>query len=156
MTAIVIRIYTTDDARPLADLFRRSVREIARKDYSAEQVAAWAPDETDLARFHARRSTKPTFVAEIGGAVAGFTDLEPDGHIDMLFVHPDFQRRGVAKSLIEHVVELARTTGINHLTVEASITARPLFERQGFHVVNEQTVEANGAQFLNYRMERLL
>ena len=74
----------------------------------------------------------------------------------MLFVHPDFQRRGVAKSLIEHVVELARTTGIKHLTVEASITALPLFERQGFHVVNEQTVEVNGAQFLNYRMERLL
>ena len=67
MTVIVIRIYKTDDARPLADLFRRSVREIARKDYSADQLAAWAPDETDLARFHAMRSTKPTFVARSAG-----------------------------------------------------------------------------------------
>jgi putative acetyltransferase len=156
MTGIVIRRYTPDDCRPLAELFRRSVREIARKDYSAEQVTAWAPDEADLERFHARRSAKPTFVAEIGGAHAGFSDLEPNGHIDMLFVHPDFQRRGVAKALIEHVVEFARAAGHKHLTVEASITARPSFERQGFSVVTDQIVESNGARFLNYRMERSL
>jgi putative acetyltransferase len=156
MTEIVIRSYRPDDCRPLADLFRRAVREIARKDYSAEQVTAWAPDETDLERFHARRCAKPTFVAEIDGSVAGFSDIESNGHIDMLFVHPDHQRRGVAKALIEHVVEFARKAGNNHLTVEASITARPSFERQGFRVVTDQIVESNGAHFLNYRMERFL
>ncbi len=96
MTDIVIRPYVADDCRPLMELFRRSVREIARKDYTAEQVVAWAPDDMEPERFHRRRSDKPTFVATIDGAVAGFTDLQADGHIDMLFVHPDFQRRGVA------------------------------------------------------------
>jgi ribosomal protein S18 acetylase RimI-like enzyme len=28
--------------------------------------------------------------------LAGFSDEEPDSHDHMLYVHPDFQRRGIA------------------------------------------------------------
>jgi putative acetyltransferase len=156
VSAITIRLCTPDDYSPLADLVRRAIREIAIKDYSVAQVAAWAPDDTDMDRFVARYGAKPTFVAEIGGAIAGFIDVEPDGHIDRLFVHPDFQRRGVANTLIEYVVDYARSNHQTRLFVEASITARSSFERQGFQVVSDQIVEFNGERFRNYRLERLL
>jgi putative acetyltransferase len=46
--------------------------------------------------------------------------------------------------------------GLNRLYTEASITARPVFERHGFHVIAAQEVPARGALLRNYRMEKTL
>jgi len=42
------------------------------------------------------------------------------------------------------------------LFTEASITARPFFEAQGFAVLAPQVVRCRGVEFVNYRMERVL
>ncbi|NPC78283.1 GNAT family N-acetyltransferase [Pyxidicoccus fallax] len=152
---IVIRPYVPADAPVLLELFRRSVREVASADYSPEQVRAWAPDDLDVETFARRRAAAGTWVAERDGAVAGFTDLSDDGYIDMFFVHPEHARRGVATALMAHVLGEARRRGLARLTVAASITARPLFERSGFTVVREQRVERGGQWFTNYAMQRV-
>ena len=90
---IEIRDYRQEDCAALAGIFHRAVREIARKDYSRAQVLAWAPQLPDLDTFAARRSARSTFVAEYDTQPAGFTDLNTDGHIDMFYVNPDFQRQ---------------------------------------------------------------
>jgi GNAT superfamily N-acetyltransferase len=74
----------------------------------------------------------------IDGHVAGFTDLDDHGYIDMLFVDPDFGRHGVASALLASVVALARQRGTVALTTYASLTAKPLFERHGFVVTEER------------------
>lgn len=156
MTHLAIRLYTPADRDTLIDLFRQSVRRIARRDYSDAQVLAWAPDVIDAARFAARREAKPTWIAACGEKVAGFTDLEPDGHIDMLFVHPDWVGCGVARELLRTVEISARESAMARLYTEASITAKPVFERYGFTVITPQTVTLNGQDLTNYRMEKLL
>ena len=45
---------------------------------------------------------------------------------------------------------------VGRLFTEASITARPFFEAEGFVVLSQQVVLARGAEFVNYRMERVL
>jgi putative acetyltransferase len=42
------------------------------------------------------------------------------------------------------------------LYTEASITARPVFEAHGFHLLTAQTVTVRGASMTNYRMEKRL
>ena len=153
---IEIRDYRDGDCQALAGIFQRAVREIARKDYSPAQVAAWAPDERDIEAFAVRRAAKPTFVAEYDGQMAGFTDLDGDGHIDMFYVNPDFQRRGVASALLRFLVARGGSERRKRLFGEVSITARPVFERHGFKVLAYQTVETNGHALGNYRMEKLL
>ncbi len=74
----------------------------------------------------------------------------------MLYVHPDHQRCGVASALLRATEALARPRGLTELTVEASLTARPFFERAGFRQVMPQRVERNGLLLLNYRMEKRL
>jgi putative acetyltransferase len=44
---IIIREYRSSDLTALIQLFRDSVRSIARRDYSERQVLAWAPDFID-------------------------------------------------------------------------------------------------------------
>jgi putative acetyltransferase len=153
---MIVRRYVPADLDALIDLFRESVRRIAIRDYTEAQVKAWAPDTVDRASWATRRASRPTWVAEIDDEIAGFTDLEPDGHVDMMFVHPDHQGRGVANALLNHVESEAARLGLARLHTEASITARPFFEKKGFRVVAPQTVSLRGQDFVNYRMEKRL
>jgi GNAT superfamily N-acetyltransferase len=88
--------------------------------------------------------------------LAGFAELEPNGHIDRVYVSADHQGQGVGRALIAKIVAEARRLGLVRLFVEVSITARPFFESQGFTVVTPQTVVCRGVEFVNYRMERML
>ena len=156
VSPIQIRPYFPADLNAIIGLFNDSVRQVASRDYSPAQIDAWAPVTVDTSLWAERLERKPTFVAEYLFQVVGFSDLEPAGHIDMLFVHSEFQGLGVARRLIDHILLRAREQGLAALSTDASITARPFFERSGFRVLNEQDVQLRGQTFRNYRMARAL
>ncbi|HBH6382378.1 TPA: GNAT family N-acetyltransferase, partial [Enterococcus faecium] len=54
----------------------------------------------------------------------------------------------IADELENHVLE----TGMQKITTHASITAKPFFEKRGYKVINEQTVELRGQLFTNFLM----
>jgi putative acetyltransferase len=153
---ITVRDYRAGDIQAMIDIFRGAVRLIARRDYTQAQVLAWAPDVIDADLWAKGYATTPAFIAEIDGKAVGFTDLESDGHLDMMYVHPDFQRRGVATALLGRVESVALRAGIHELRTEASITARPFFERRGFCIVAPQVVSIRGQDFVNYQMKKSL
>ena len=97
-----------------------------------------------------------TLVAEEGGEVIGFAELEDDGHLDMLYLREDAVGRGVGRRLYGAVEQEARALGLSRVFAEVSITARPFFERRGFTVVREQTVHPNGVPLTNFVMEKPL
>jgi putative acetyltransferase len=156
MPEISIRPYLPEDCDASIEVFRASVRRTGLLHYSLDQVMAWAPDEIDAAAWGARRLSRPTWMAEMAGKIAGFSDLEDDGHLDMLFVHPDFQRQGVASALLRTVESAARASGRRRLDTESSIGARAFFERWGFNLIAAQTVARRGQTLVNYRMEKIL
>src|ERR1700754_4256832 len=98
--------------------------------------------------------TRPTWLALVDGEPAGFTDLEPDGHLDMMFVDPRFHQRGVATALVRRAEAEARRVGLREIFAEVSITARPFFERQGFSVVAPHPIELHGLVFKTWRMTK--
>lgn len=149
-----IRPYRLEDVDVVTDIFLRAIREIASKDYNAAQIDAWA--QVDREAWSKWRLTRPTWLALMDQAPAGFTDLELNGHLDMMFVHPAYQRRGVATALLETVESAARQSGLGRIFTEASITAHPFFERHGFRIVTARTVEKRGQTFQNFRMEKFL
>ena len=151
-----IRNYREGDAPEIARLFYETVRSVNRKDYSEEQVEAWAPGVPDPDEWHERMTGRRTLVAEGGGQVVGFAELEGDGHLDMLYLHKDAVRRGVGSGLYRAVEREARASGLGRIFTEASITARPFFERHGFRVVREQTVTVRGVPMTNFAMEKPL
>ncbi len=74
--------------------------------------------------------------------------------LDMMFVHPAHQRLGVATALLATVESVAREQGLSRLFTEASITARPFFERHGFRVIRQRTVHRRGQDLTNFAMEK--
>ena len=151
-----IRRYKPGDLAGLIALFRDTVRRINRRDYSHQQVMAWAPDEIDAQQWTRRFDNKAVWVADLNGMPVGFVDVARDGQIDMLYVHADHQGSGVATRLLRTVEASAAKRGLLRLFTEASITARPFFEHRGFRVIATQRVVRWAQEFVNYRMDKRL
>jgi putative acetyltransferase len=151
-----VRSFQPADTAAILALFRDTVHRINSRDYTPEQVHAWAPAEMDHGRWAARLQASFTVVAEEDGALLGFANLEADGHVDCLYTHAAHQGRGVATALMQALEGKARGLGLIRLFTEASITARPFFERRGFVVLAQQEVELRGVRFVNFRMEKRL
>jgi putative acetyltransferase len=153
---ITLRPYQPDDAPALLALFRDTIRRVNSRDYSPTQIAAWASDDIDPAFWSGRFTGRFVPIAEEDGHPVGFAELESNGHIDRVYVSAEHQRRGIGQLLLAAIVAEAGRVGIVRLFTEASITARPFFEAQGFTVLAPQMVTCRGAEFVNYRMERVL
>ena len=155
---MLIRPYRDEDASPTRGVFERAVRGSASTHYSSEQLDAWAPpaDAAILEGWADRRAAAQTLVATENDRIAGFSDLVDGRLLDMLFVDPDFGRRGVGAELIAAVVDLARGAGAPYVEAHASLTARPVLERSGFFVVAEETPVIRGVAFANFRMRFFL
>jgi putative acetyltransferase len=150
----VIRDYKADDLKAVLSIFSRSVREIASRDYSPAQIAAWAPASIDFRAWSNRLASGGTFVYERNGKIVGFTRADASGCIDLLYVHPECQRQGIARALLERVASWTLNQGAHRLTADVSITARPFFEAAGFRTVTSQTVERGGITLHNFQMEQ--
>jgi putative acetyltransferase len=153
---IRIRPYDEKDAPEIVRLFYETIRSVNLADYSQEQVEAWAPEIPDPDAWNARLSGRRTLVAEEGGEVVGFAEIEGDGHLDTFYCRKDSVGRGVGSRLYLAVEQEARIRGLGRLFTEASITARPFFERHGFRTIRERTVVRRGVELTNFAIEKRL
>ncbi len=91
-----------------------------------------------------------SFVAVEDGHITGFGDIDKTGYLDRLYVHALYQGRGIGTALCERLEQAAA----GDITVHASITARPFFEKRGYRVIREQQVERQGVFLTNFVMEK--
>ncbi|MEH2280970.1 MAG: GNAT family N-acetyltransferase [Nostoc sp.] len=151
-----LRIYEIADTEEIMKLFYDTIHEVNIHDYTEEQVAAWAPGNMDIEVWIKSLGSKFTYVAEEQSKIIGFGELEANGHIDRFYCHKDFQRKGVGKKILEQIELKATSCGVKKLFTEASITAKPFFESQGFFVIKKQEVERRGQKLINFVMEKHL
>lgn len=155
-TTISLRPFTPADLPKLQQLFVDTINHICKNDYSPEQIAIWTSGATNNPRWQQIMDEQLIILAEYSGQLAGFITLENNQYIDLLYVHKNHQRQGIANGLYQHVERIARQSGTKLLSAEVSITARPSFLYQGFIIVREQQVIRNGVAFTNYRMEKII
>ncbi|MBL4910758.1 MAG: GNAT family N-acetyltransferase [Alteromonadaceae bacterium] len=144
--------YSSGYAKNVADLFYSSVHAIDSSVYSEEQKNAWATSPIDYVAWCRRLDQKKPYLLLINQQLAGFIELESDGHIDCTYVSPKFQRKGVATALLKYVIGRAQKLELQQLYVEASIVAKPLFEKFGFVVKKENRIIRNEIVLCNYSM----
>ncbi|MCS6624872.1 GNAT family N-acetyltransferase [Roseibacterium beibuensis] len=151
-----VRPYQTDDAEALSALYEASVRALGARDYSAAQIEAWASLTPSPEALDGRMADGRTRLVAVADDIAGFIDLEPDGHIDLLYVAPAAAGAGVARLLLETAEALAPLSGAGRLYAEASETARPVFERLGYSVTGRRDFEVAGEPIHNWAVEKAL
>ena len=147
-----LRSSQSSDCPELAELFYNTIHAVNARDYTREQLDAWATGQVDLERWDRELREHHTVVAEEGGILVGFGDMDRSGYLDRLFVHRDFQGQGIATAICD---ALEGGVSMGRLWVQASITARPFFEGRGYRVVKEQQVERRGVLLTNFVMEKI-
>ena len=70
-----LREYQHSDCTQLAELFYQTVHSVNAKDYTKEQLDAWATGEVDLQAWDASFRTHKTIIATENGENAGFWDI---------------------------------------------------------------------------------
>jgi len=152
---VQIRKAIATDAESIADLFYNTVTSVNTKDYNPEQIAAWANGRHPIEGWIKKIADQHFIVAQTGEELTGFASITQEGYIDFTFVHHEWQGQGIATKLLNGLLAYAAQHKLTRLTTHASITARPFFEKQGFSMVKQQTVNVRGVYLTNFVMETL-
>ncbi len=150
---MLIRRYKSSDLNEMAKLFYETVHSVNIRDYTREQLNQWASGVIDLEKWSESFLEHLTYVAIENNIIVGFGDIDKNGYLDRLFVHKEFQGRGIATAICD---KLEKSTGAERVIVHASITAKPFFEKRGYRIIRRQKVERKGVFLINYLMEKLL
>jgi len=164
---IKIRRAVPEDLAEIRQLYIDTVTNVNSKDYDEEQIRAWIkpwfePDTTTRdGRTFADKIVEQYFiVAVIDKTIAGFASLEDigkdNGYLDFMYVHKDFQRHRVAKTLLNELENYAREKSIKEVNAIVSKTALGFFEKHSWIKIREDVVEVRGAIFTDNIMIKKL
>lgn len=145
---MIIRKYQASDCKELADLFYNTVHIVNAKDYTKEQLNVWATKQVDLEKWNKSLQEHFSVVALDNETIIGFGDIDKTGYLDRLFVHANYQKKGIATALCNQLEQAVQ----GDITTHAPITAKPFFEKRGYKLVKEQQVERQGIFLTNYVM----
>ena len=136
-----IREFKTNDAEDVSVLIYTTLRTSLVNDYSPEYIEEYVnllqPEEIirRAEEFH-------TYVAEVDGRIIGcgsigpFWGSEEESGLFTIFVHPEYQRRGIGRKLIETLEGDEFFLRAKRVEVPASITATPFYLKMGYHYKN--------------------
>jgi putative acetyltransferase len=148
------RPITYNDYNEIKQLFVETVTEVCSKDYTPEQIEVWVSSAKNTQRWLDIFTHQYVLVAEIGDKIVGFGTLENGDYLDLLYVHKDFQRKGIANLLYLELEKVVEEQKKYSLSADVSKTARPFFESKGFTVIKEQNNLIQGVEIVNYKMEK--
>lgn len=143
-----IRKYQSSDCKELTELFYNTVHIVNTKDYTKEQLDVWATGQVDLKKWNQSLQEHFSIVMVDADIIVGFGDIDKTGYLDRLFVHSDYQGKGIATAICNQLESAVQGNIITH----ASITAKPFFEKRGYKVVKKQQVERQGIFLTNFVM----
>lgn len=149
-----IREYRESDAKEKAEVHRRSIREIARDDYSRDEIEVWSDVEVEDDPLPDK---KVRYVATENGKIVGFGDYDREGgEITGLYVHPDYTGEGVGQQLLGEVEKDAREHNLDNLMCSSTVTAKRFYRRNGYEVIRQETHEIENQDLKVYTMKKQL
>ncbi|HEY1481887.1 MAG TPA: GNAT family N-acetyltransferase [Candidatus Acidoferrum sp.] len=179
----LIRLAGPDDIPTLRALIDKSVRELQRGDYSAEQldaalgtaygvdtqliadctyyvVEAAGPSGESVIAACGGWSMRKTLYGSDHGPYRDSGLLEPArdaAKIRAFFVHPDWVRRGIASLILKTCEEAAYARGFRRFEMGATLTGIPMYAARGY--VTGERIEVplpNGLSLTVVRMSKTL
>jgi putative acetyltransferase len=153
-TLVQIRRYREGEELALFEIYHSAIHLVACRDYTQEQIEAWAPRSLDSELWRSRIRGINPFVAELAGQLVGYADLQPNGYIDHFFVSGTHPRKGIGAQLMHHLLNEAKRLSLAELTSHVSRTAQPFYERFGFSVVEQRYPNVGGVVIPNALMRR--
>ena len=131
-TEAEIRRATAGDAEAVYEIVLRALRETNSRDYPAsviDRLVLTLPEAVA-----SKLEEWQAYVAVVDDRIVGTGSLNGKT-VRALFVHPDYQGRGIGTKLMDVVENAANLQSERTLGVQSSITAQPFCAKRGFKVV---------------------
>jgi GNAT superfamily N-acetyltransferase len=131
---IVIRRATAADAEAVHKIVLLALLETNARDYPPsviDRLVLTLPDKVA-----SNLETWRAFVAIVNERVVGTGSLNGQT-VSSVYVHPDYQGRGIATKLMDAVENVANVQSLGTLSVQSSVTAKPFYTKRGFKIVRE-------------------
>ena len=149
---IKLRRAEPEDLLELQTLFVETIRCTCINDYSREQINAWTASVENKQQWINKIKNQFFLIAEIDGKIVGFGSLGNGNYLDLLYVHKDYLRKGIAEKIYGELANESKRLGFKKITSDVSITAKPFFEKKGFKIEKENKLLIKGIEIINYRM----
>lgn len=146
---IILKPYRAEDFAAVAALFCQTISSVNARDYSPFQCDAWVRRSQGLLKRKDALMTQRTILAEHRNLLVGFGSIDATGYLDLLYVHKDCLRRGIATTLCD---ELEKNFSV--VTTHASVTAKPFFEQRGYLTEQKQEIDCGGVRLCNFVMKK--
>jgi len=153
---ISIRVSNLNDLADVLKLFEETVSVVCKNDYSLEQLKVWTSSTKNADRWINKIKSHYLLVAELDKEIVGIASLDNRDYIDLLFVHKDYQRKGIADRLYSEIEKEAIKRKIISLYADVSITAKSFFQKIGYETLKEQKNIKEGIEIINYKMKKQL
>lgn len=129
----IIRLATLDDAEGICAAHIASIREVCAKDYSTEQIEAWAgPKNAEMYR-KSIDDGNAIFVAEENDRIVGFIELDFDHHeIRAFYLRKVAIGRGIGSELLAQAEQVFRSSGSEEIHLNSTLTSVGFYEKRGF------------------------
>jgi ribosomal protein S18 acetylase RimI-like enzyme len=125
IASLLIRPMSAADPEPAADLLRRG-------DFG---------DRLGFFHWAIGRPTIRAFVAEDDGRIIGTGVASAHGHagwVGVIYVDPAFRGGGLGRRITRTVIDHLEANGVRSMVLIASPMGRPVYEREGFTVLDRQ------------------
>lgn len=152
---ITLRIATLKDLPAMTSLFRETVWHINSRSYTPDQVRVWAAAADHTERWVQKLHQQFVILAMRGDDLLGFGSLRQD-YVDLLYVHKDWQGKGVAGLIYDVLEQRAKVYGMQALATDASVFAMPFFAKKGYMFVTTRYYVLDGVEISNSRMVKSL
>lgn len=149
-----IRMAVNDDILDISELFYETIQNINIKDYNNIQVNAWALNAYDREKWKFKIKNQYFIVAIIDTRIVGFSSIDKNGYLDYMFIHKDFQRRGIARALLVCIENKAKIEKYDFIYSDVSKTAKKFFISNDYIVELEQNTLVNNTALINYKMKK--
>ncbi len=134
----IIREAQAKDANEILNLHRRSVHALCCSHYTDSEIDAWTSGKRADQYIAAMQSNEKMCVAEERQTkrITGFAAIEiSQEQIKAVYVDPDFVGRGIARSLLTHLEDLALAAGLTQLSLDSSLNAESFYLKSGYSVI---------------------
>jgi putative acetyltransferase len=128
-----------DDARAILEAHRSAVRGTASSYYSQAVIDEWGADHlaperiSNFERWIERGEEVIVVAVTSTDEVIGFGSIVPDNsELRAVYVATEYGRRGIGRAILSQLETLARESGLNKLSMDASINAVPFYTANGF------------------------
>jgi len=155
MDEIIFTEASLSDSLAINQTFRHTVLNTPNSAYSESQLEAWASNKP-YSKWEKAIEEQYFIKATQSNRIIGFASLTEEGLIDYLFVHPDFQGKGIAKRLYNKLEKQAKKHKMKHLSSFASHKARLFFESNGFECQRKNKVMIGAVELENWLMVKRL